>query len=488
MIPGVRLAELREDAVAYDDGRNEVCYGYVRRLHEIVESLASKGIRAGDHVAWCPGNDVDSFLTFWALQVLGAVACPISGRFPGEKRQQVTEQLDAHWLPSVLAAKESICTRAAGSESSSRDNTSRASKLIDFHTPPATIVLSSGSTGSPKAIVHSLAAHIASAVGAAKNMPLDVGDRWLWSLPLYHVSGLSIVVRCAVAGATVVGMRSEAKLDAELLRSRRISHLSVVNTQLRRLLEDDRFPGPDLKRVLVGGSSVQASLIREARSRGVQVHTTYGLTEMASQVTTSSTTTAEAGSTSGHVITSGRVLDRRELKICTLGGENTGEATDVNWNALAGDRVGEILVRGETLCLGYYRDGTIESVVDEDGWFHTGDRGKLTESGELVVEGRIDNMFISGGENIYPEAIERAMIQLLGVEQVVVVAKPDVEFGQRPVAFVAGTLPPTWKSELKATLRSFEIPTQILPWPDDAQLAIKPDRKRMQQLVPGKGQ
>ena len=264
------------------------------------------GLQRGDHVAWCPKNDLDGFQTFWALQQLGCVACPISHRFPIAERNEIVQRLDAKWLPD-LAAGALI----------ERDNHSNS---IDA---AATMILSSGSTGIPKAVVHTMAAHVASATGAAINIPLQPDDRWLWSLPLFHVSGLSILVRCAVAGATVVCLPDDSKPDAGLLDQLEVTHLSVVITQLRRLLAEDDFPSQHLKAVLLGGSGFDENLVVEARKRGVPVHTTYGLTEMASQVTTSTL--------SDRPSVSGRVLPGRELKI-----KASGEILGSRRNALFG--------------------------------------------------------------------------------------------------------------------------------------------------------
>lgn len=427
------------NALAFDDGVDQIKYGDLGDAISRSWLMRLRSIRPGDQIAWSPRNDAESFLTFWALRERGCVCCPISHRFPESSRMQMLRRIDARWLPELSETDEPQPLSVPEQTESKQ---------------PATIILSSGSTGLPKAVVHTMSAHIASAEGAATNMPLASGDRWLWSLPLFHISGLSILVRCAVAAATVVGTRAAGKLTAELLDERQVTHVSLVNTQLRRLLREDIFPSPHLKYVLLGGSSVDPQLVTAARERGVKVCTTYGLTETASQVTTSTPTDAPNKS--------GRLLPHREMKIAASG---------------------EIFVRGETLCLGYYENGAVRPVIDEDGWFHTRDIGSLDAESQLSVTGRIDNMFISGGENIHPETIERDMMRLFDIEQAVVVPRPDKEFGVRPVAFVEGQLPANWQSRLQDTLKSFEIPVEILPWPDEAMGSIKADRKYLQRLM-----
>ena len=440
-LPIVIASERTGDSFAFRDEQRTVSY---RQLVADVERqahyIARFNISKGDHVLLARGNTYETLVNLWAVWWLGAVACVVSGRFSLKQSMAIREQLQwKPFMPRELWRGEGSCVCVHDGES------------------PATIVLSSGSTGTPKAIVHSLDAHIASAEGAATNMPLRPGDRWLWSLPVYHVSGLSIVVRCAVAGATLVAL--DGQLTARKLAENGITHLSLVSTQLRRLLEQDGFPDPALQGVLVGGSSVPRSLIDAARARGVSAHTTYGMTETASQVTTSTASCDPR--------TSGRVLPNRELKI----------------------QSGEIFVRGGTLCMGYWRERAIEPVTDNDGWFHTGDLGELSEDGLLTVVGRIDNMFVSGGENIYPEAIERALLQLEGITQAIVVPREDEEFGARPVAFVEGdlSLSATWKQGLSEKLRRFEIPDTFLAWPKEVGSGIKPSRRVLRELAADAG-
>src|SRR3990172_9265027 len=162
---------------------------------------------------------------------------------------------------------------------------------------------------------------------------------------------------------------------------------------------------------------------------------------MASQVTTGQSVKG---------IHSGKLLSHRELKI----------ASD-----------GEILVKGETLFLGYLDKGDLNLPVDPDGWFNTGDIGGLDAKGFLSVHGRKDNMIISGGENIHPEEIEAHLMRVPGIESALVVGIEDEEFGQRPAAFVKycenGRIPEKEIiEELEKLLPRFKIPKIYWEWPE----------------------
>ena len=444
--PLAEAAHHYPQAIAYDgpDG----CCTYEELMQAVerrIARLQGAGVGPGEFIAMKPGNDLATLESFWALLGCGSVACPISPRFPPDKRRSVGEMLRAVWLQEVL----------------DRPSARRRCEIHFDPRRPATVILSSGSTGEPKAVVHCWQAHAASAAGAARNMPLAVGDRWLWSLPSYHVSGLSIWVRCAVAGATVCGMGASDSLDASLLQAARITHLSVVATQLQRLLRQvDSFPANYLKSVLVGGSAVSTGLLQQSRDRRVPVHVTYGLTELASQVATGPI----ANSRSPSMRTSGHVLPHCEVRV---------------------DEQGQICVRSAAMCSGYLCEGRLVAVADDEGWFETGDLGTVDEAGYLMVTGRRDNMFISGGENIHPETIERALLELPEIEQAVVVPREDAEFGARPVAFVVSEQwdIERWRSVLSGTLRKFELPVAFVALPEAAGEGLKPSRTKLMSLA-----
>ena len=279
------------------------------------------------------------------------------------------------------------------------------------------------------------------------------------ALPLYHVAGLGILFRCLLAGATMV-LAEEDGLR-ETIDGYAVTHLSLVATQLYRVLgEDDSVPA-SLKAVLLGGSAISPALVQHAHEAGWPIHTSYGSTEMATQITAT-----PPDATLDALLSAGSPLLHREVQM---------------------DDAGVIRVRGATRCLGYLTASGLEKPFDAEGWLVTGDRGRWDAAGRLVVLGRTDHMFISGGENIHPEEIEKALLQLPGVRQALVAPVPDLEFGHRPVALVDAPEELNWEEALTGRLPRFMQPLAYFPWPEEAtqEGGIKPPRKALVALVQG---
>lgn len=318
------------------------------------------------------------------------------------------------------------------------------------HDGPGTILFTSGSSGEARAIWHPLDAHIANTRGAAEIVPLMPGDGWLLSLPLHHVSGFSILIRCLLAGATVVFPDVSKPLEHQIADPA-VTHLSVVSTQLRQLLDSD-VDLSRLKAILAGGGPFSERLVELAVRSGAPIHLTYGMTEAASQIAT--TCRLAHMTTPLHC---GRPLPGREVRISSEG---------------------VIEIRGPMVS---------PDLGDSEGWFSTGDLGRFDADGHLVIIGRRGRMFISGGENIHPETIEGLLNQIPGIRRAVVVPRLDERYGERPVAFVAGDFSPEdLKKQLATTLESFAIPDAFLPWPGDISEDVpKPDFALFKRLAAG---
>ena len=410
-----------------------------------VRHLKQRNARKGDVVAFAGTPGLEYVAGLLGAVRAGAVACPINPKFPEEYRRRLLQRVDAVAVIDPVAESLSPAPITDDTPPSLDEN------------QPATIIFTSGSAGEPKAALHSLGNHIHNAQLSNRNIPLAQGDRWLLSLPLFHVAGIGVVFRCLLGGAAVVIPDPGAEL-AVTIRDAGVTHVSLVATQLYRLLQTElgiRALRP-LKAILLGGSGMPESLVREAHALGLRIHTSYGMTEMSSQVTTT-----RPCDPIEKVLTSGAPLDPAALRVSSEG---------------------EIQVRGRTLFLGYLRDGQVDRPMTSDGWFATGDLGQLDSDGYLRVTGRRDNMFVAGGENIQPEEIEAALCRCPNVLEAVVVPAAHPEFGAVPVAFVrcAGGTPDedALRTALGASLPRFKTPKRFLPWPGDiAPAGIKPDRR-----------
>ena len=258
---------------------------------------------------------------------------------------------------------------------------------------------------------------IVSAEASAERLSLGPDDVWLASLSPAHVGGLALLTRALLLGSTLVlrGRTRPEELPG-LLRggptTPPVTHLSLVPTQLQRLLDawGEDAPPRTFRLALIGGARTPGDLAERAFLTGWPVALTYGMTEMTSQVATAAP--AEVVYDPESV---GRPLRDVEIRI---------------------DSSGEILTRGATRALAYLSSD--EALTDEDGWVHTGDLGELDERGRLRVTGRRADRILSGGVTVDANEVEAALRAHPGVSAAAVVGIPDDEWGERVVAAVVG--------------------------------------------------
>ena len=272
----------------------------------------------------------------------------------------------------------------------------------------ALVVVTSGTTGTPKGVVLTHDAVVASAVASSARLDVTADDHWLACLPLSHVGGLSVVTRALHTGTrlTVIGGFDVDAVDA-VGRDARVARLDGVAAHRRR---------PQFRAILLGGARPPSDLPSN-------VVTTYGMTE-----------------TGSGVVYDGVPLDGVEVRIAA----------------------GEVHVRCPML-FRCYRDGTSPLV---DGWFATGDGGRLDTDGKLVVDGRIGELIITGGENVWPQAVEAVLSDHPGVRDVAVAGRPDAEWGETVVAYVVPDGDPPSLDELrdhvKASLPAYNAPRALV--------------------------
>lgn len=423
-------------------------------LAQIVEHLATQLMATKQHgkLALCSNQPFELVVLALACLKAGWRFQPISPRWPLSKRGQLAQQVgcDLVW-PTQAFNVEFPAIELAFTASSAK-----AHSQIELNPERyCSTLFTSGSTGQPKAVSHQLKQHLAAAQRCNPTLQLQPDSCWLMSLPLYHAAGYAILMRCLVAGATIA-LPDQAGVTLEALKRMPVTHVSLVATQLHRLLEHEEFHADQLalRHIMMGGGPVPTALIQAAQARGFRLTFSYGMTETAAAI----------------------VL---------------GELTHDSGIPLTGTEPfklsqGEILVTGPQVADHYQLSTGQKPLANQQGYFATGDLAKV-ESGKLYVVGRKDNRFISGGENIQPELIEAALEQHPAIAVALVVPIADSEFGQRPVAFIQ------WRSSLvKATelthwlrekLPGFMCPTHYLAWPTEISSNQKPVRQEFIELA-----
>ena len=280
----------------------------------------------------------------------------------------------------------------------------------------ALVIASSGSTGAPKGIIHTHSSILAGAKASASRLQLGASDHWLVCIPVSHVGGFSVISRALHTGAALTLHPAFNAAAVQEAAKNGATHTSLVATALSRI-DASLF-----RTILLGGSSAPDNLPSN-------VVTTYGMTE-----------------TGGGVVYNGQPLDNVEIKIVD----------------------GEIFLRCPMLMRAYRDDQTISI---EDGWYATGDIGDIDENGKLSVRGRRSDMIITGGENVWPSAVENSLTSHPIVNQVVVRGMPDTTWGQRVVAYVVLNdssqssevkLLSDLREHVKQTLPAFCAPQQIV--------------------------
>lgn len=396
------------------------------QIEAAAQALAKQGLGPGKRAAFLAKTDMQTLVAFFALLEIGASPCLLSTRLPKEAISSHLAQARASFfLDSLDAIAQTAC-----------ESPSTQTQTISLFT--------SGSSGTPKLACLKVDHFLANAKSSIAALGLQgEGHRWLLSVPLFHVSGLSLLFRCFLSGSCVLFPSSNSFFD--LVQA---THVSWVPTQLLRILENS-VPLPLLQTALIGGAPIPQNLIEKALEKKIPLALTYGMTECASQITM---TLFEDPLLPVHV---GKPLAGKEIRLSPSG---------------------EILLRADSLFIGYETNGEVQLDLSEEGWFPTGDLGKWTLDGNLTLQGRKDRMFISGGENISPERIESALGSIPGLLESAVLPLEDPIYGQRPVAFVRFEKGASMEKEaiyerLSHLLPKFYFPMEFFPFPAEEERA-----------------
>jgi O-succinylbenzoic acid--CoA ligase len=433
-----------------------------QRVAEAAGRLRRMGVREGARVGLWAENSAQWIVVALAVARAGAVLVPLNTRLAD---REIEWQASRAGLRLVIAS-DALAARAV--------STSRVVSYAEWRTLPAgdgsaspaaddpardaAIVFTSGTTGRPKGAVLTRGNQLAAVAASGAVLPLGPGDRWLASLPFFHVGGLGLVERCVRSGACVVLPASfTADELGRSIEEQEVTHASVVDATLRRILEARAGAAlpPRVKAVVVGGGPASAALVEACP----QALATYGLTESCAMATL-----VRPGAALPQRLAAGQALPGIDLRI----------AAD-----------GVIEVRGPTVMRGYLDDAEATASALRDGWLRTGDLGELDGEGCLRVLSRREDLVISGGENVYPAEIEEALREHPDVADAVVIGVPDDRWGEVPLALVELRHPgaPDLRAFLEPRLARYKLPLVRIVEAIPRLASGKPDRAALREAV-----
>ena len=450
-------------SLALRSGGQDLSYGELDRLAaQTAGSLLAEGIGPGDRVAALLPGGLDFAVLLHALLRIGATVVPLNTRLqPGELRGELLDARpgllvaggprsgEAMQLAGELGLPLWLLPGEAGGRGPLRAGPPAPPVTLDPEALAA-IIYTSGTTGSPKGAMLTRRNLFYAAVTSAMGLGALPDDRWLLCMPLFHVGGLSILMRSALFGGAVL---AQDGFDVQAVRrglwDEGATCISLVPVMLERLMHAGVLPPPSLRFALLGGTAAPGELVSRALDLGWPIAPTYGLTETASQAATLPPREA-----AGRPGCAGPPLFLTEIRIVS-GDRPAGPGEP-----------GEILVGGPTAIAGYF--GWPEETRERfsDGLLRTGVIGYLDESGYLYVLDRRDDLIVSGGENVYPAEVEGVLRRHPAIADAAVYGVPDAVWGQVPAAAIvtrAGASPTA--EELLAFARSelagYKLPRQI---------------------------
>ncbi|MEW5912235.1 MAG: long-chain fatty acid--CoA ligase [Thermodesulfobacteriota bacterium] len=432
------------------------------------------GVAPGDRVACLSFNRAEYIVLFFALSRLGAILVPLNFRLAAGEFLYYLEDAE----PKALFFDRQHAAQAAGfagrpglkhlvcfdDDASLGPALPRLWGTLSDQPPPEVaiapaapqlIIYTSGTTGLPKGVVLTHGMIMANAVNTVLGWDLGPADSTILHAAMFYTAGWNVFTLplFLCRGRNVLVQSFEPEQILELIERERISVFFGVPTMFQMLLESPRFAETDfssLRFVISGGAALGAELLRAYQEeKGLRLWEGYGLTEMGPNNFMGN----------GKPGTFGQAMPLTEVRLVDEKGAEVGPGQE-----------GEILLGGPGMCAGYWRKPQATAEAIQDGWFHSGDLGKVDLDGHYAIVGRKKDMIISGGANIYPAEIERLVEAHPAVAGVAVIGVPDPKWGEVPKAVVElrpdqGLTLPELNAFLADKLGRFKLPKYLVVVP-----------------------
>ncbi|HET9849113.1 MAG TPA: long-chain-fatty-acid--CoA ligase [Candidatus Dormibacteraeota bacterium] len=453
-----RTRRLHPQREAVVDGNLKLTYEqFFERCDRWSTALQRLGVKRGDRVAYIAPNVHQQLESFYAVPQIGVVLVPINFRLSTDDFAYIIEHSGATVVcacDEYLEPVDSIRDRIPGVKhfvalTGKRNGWLDYESLLGAQPPDVrrpdikesdllTINYTSGTTARPKGVMITHRNAYMNVVGTLLHLRLGIGDRYLWTLPMFHANGWTFVWTVTAAGATHICLpRPDPAAVFRLIREQHVSWLCAAPTVLISLANapaDVRGDVPRGVQVVTAGAPPAAATIERLEGElGWEVTQVYGLTETSPFITVCAPLPEHATLSLGDRAT---IKARQGVELITSGelrvvDTETGEEVPHD-----GETIGEIVVRGNVVLEGYYNDPEATAKAIKNGWFHSGDAAVVHPDGYVEIRDRIKDVIISGGENISSIEVEGCLLHHSAVQEVAVVGLPHERWGETPCAFV----------------------------------------------------
>jgi len=460
------------------DGHRRITYGELNsRVNRLSHGLQALGLNHGDRCAILAYNCLEYVELIFASAKLGILLVPLNWRLsPVELAFNLTDSgaetlfFDDEFAETVtiLRGKTPIKRQIVlgdkatpgvefydALQASETDHEPEADRTVDLDTPHI-IMYTAGTTGRPKGAVLGQGAGFYNALNLQVDMNFTPNDRNLSVLPMFHIGGIGLfTLPVLYTGGTVVIQRAfDPAITLKLLETEHITLFFGVAAIFLFLIQHPDFKPEaflSTRVVMSGGAPLPVSLVKQYHEAGIVLQQGFGMSEAAPSVSTLSKDLAleKAGSI-------GRTLFHLEADI-----------VDNHMNPMPMGEVGELIIRGPNLMQGYWNRPEATAEAFAGGWFHTGDLARMDPDGDLYIVDRKKDMFISGGENVYPAEVENAIFELPQVAETAVIGLKDEKWGEIGCAVVSLKPTETLSEQeiinfLKERLARYKVPKSVV--------------------------
>lgn len=468
-----KISSNKEAFVEFEKQRRFTFLALNNRCNKTANALLSLGVKPGDRVATLCKNGIEFVESYFALAKIGAVMVPVNWRLVANEANYILNDAGATVLlfdtdfndlvGQVNDKNKSVEHYVSIGENSpvyASDYDELTEKSADNE--PAIgggdddllfIMYTSGTTGHPKGVMHSHNNMLWAEFTSLVTSDMQNEDRFLMPMPMFHVGTLIPVSQLVHRGATGVIMR-ELELPAmfKAIEQERITITMSVPALLQFMLMTPEFEKTDMSSIrwiATGAAPVPVSLLNEYEKLGIMIYQAYGLTESCGPGTL-----LLPGDGEGKVGSCGKPQMHTEARVVRDNGEDV---------AANGEEIGELILSGKHMMLGYWNNPEATSEALKDGWLYTGDLCSIDAEGFITIRDRKKDMIISGGENIYPAELENILAACSEVQEAAVIGVKSEKWGETPLAIVVAApgQNPTSESLIaycKENLAGYKVP------------------------------